>query len=74
MIDSQKIPPEPNLRGHQDQIYQPLTAKDEIRLLALEPGQNNEDITCSLVNASLTWRAQYEALSYTWDVLTLQSP
>lgn len=54
VIGPQKIPPKPNVSGHQDQVYQPLTAKNGIRLLALEPSQNNDEITCGLMNVSLT--------------------
>ena len=63
VIGPQKIPPKPNFSGHQDHIYQCLTTKHEFRRLALEPGKNNDGITCSLMNVSLTWRAQYEVLS-----------
>ena len=67
VIGPKKIKSKLNFQGqHQNQIYQPLTARDETRLLVLEPGQNTDKITCGLMNVSLTWRARYEALSYTW--------
>ena len=66
VIGPKIIKPELNAQGHKNQIYQSLTARDETRLLILEPGQNTDQISCGLLNVSLTWRARYEALSYTW--------
>ena len=66
VIGPRIIGPKPNFRVHQNQIYQPLTASNETRLLLLEPGRNSDEISCGLMNVALTWRARYEALSYTW--------
>ena len=66
LVGPKIIKPKLNFQRHKIQIYQPLTAKDETRLLVLEPGQNTDQISCGLINVSLTWRARYEALSYTW--------
>lgn len=74
LIGPKKIKPGPNYRGHQNQVYQPLTARNETRLLVLEPGQNGDEIICGLMNVSLTWRARYEALSYTWGDPKITKP
>ena len=74
VIGPQTVPPKPTWSGHQDRIYQPLTARNEIRLLVLEPGQNKDEINCLLMNVLLTWRAQYEALSYTWGNPKITKP
>ncbi|KAI1164195.1 heterokaryon incompatibility protein-domain-containing protein [Nemania serpens] len=56
---SEAKPPEPSL-------YQPISKKNEIRLLTLEPGQRDDEIRCTLANVRLSWRTKFEALSYTW--------
>ncbi|KAL2678513.1 hypothetical protein Neosp_009260 [[Neocosmospora] mangrovei] len=47
-------------------LYQPITRDKEIRLLVLELGAPGDELKCHLVNAELSWRTKYEALSYTW--------
>ncbi len=66
IIGPKIIKPKLDFEGQQNQIYQPLTTRDETRLLVLDPGQSTDKISCGLINVSLTWRARYEALSYTW--------
>ncbi|OAG04810.1 HET-domain-containing protein, partial [Paraphaeosphaeria sporulosa] len=46
--------------------YQGLVDEDEIRLLVVEPGNQDEDLRCSLVHARLSDRPDFEAISYTW--------
>ncbi|KAK7188877.1 ankyrin and HET domain-containing protein [Paraphaeosphaeria sporulosa] len=46
--------------------YQGLVDEDEIRLLVVEPGNQDEDLRCSLVHARLSDRPEFEAISYTW--------
>ncbi|KLO81316.1 uncharacterized protein Y057_8160 [Fusarium fujikuroi] len=50
----------------QDKMYQPITGDREIRLLILEPGAREDVLECELVNAELSWRTRFEALSYAW--------
>ncbi|KAH7393867.1 heterokaryon incompatibility protein-domain-containing protein [Phaeosphaeria sp. MPI-PUGE-AT-0046c] len=40
--------------------------QSSIRLLELLPGLNSEDLCCRIAHTSLSHRAGYEALSYTW--------
>ncbi|RKL39845.1 hypothetical protein BFJ72_g6574 [Fusarium proliferatum] len=47
-------------------MYQPITGDREIRLLTLEPGAREDVLECELVNAELSWRTRFEALSYAW--------
>ncbi|KAM6514257.1 hypothetical protein FALCPG4_015412 [Fusarium falciforme] len=47
-------------------IYQPFKGKNEVRLLVLAPGNEDEEVQCRLINVELNWRARYEALSYHW--------
>jgi hypothetical protein len=47
-------------------LYQPITGDKEIRLLVLEPGARGDALECKLVNAELSWRTRFEALSYAW--------
>ncbi|KAF4334845.1 heterokaryon incompatibility 6 OR allele [Fusarium beomiforme] len=47
-------------------LYQPLTGDREIRLLVLEPGARTDPLECHLINAELSWRTRFEALSYAW--------
>ena len=74
VIGPKRIEPKPDFGGHWNHIYQPLTTKNETRLLVLEPGQNSNEIRCGLMNISLTWRARYEALSYTWGDPKITKP
>lgn len=55
-------------------IYQPITREREIRLLVLEPGAPGDELKCHLVNAELSWRTRYEALSYVWGDETVTRP
>ncbi|KAG9497278.1 hypothetical protein J7337_012073 [Fusarium musae] len=43
-----------------------MTGDKEIRLLILEPGAREDPLECELVNAELSWRTRFEALSYAW--------
>lgn len=52
-------------------LHQPITRDKEIRLLVLEPGAPSDELRCHLVNAELSWRTKYEALSYTWGDPTI---
>ncbi|CVK96142.1 uncharacterized protein FPRN_12166 [Fusarium proliferatum] len=47
-------------------MYQPITGDREIRLLILQPGARDDVLECELVNAELSWRTRFEALSYAW--------
>ncbi|KAF5975672.1 heterokaryon incompatibility protein 6, OR allele [Fusarium bulbicola] len=47
-------------------LHQPITGDKEIRLLILEPGAREDALECQLVNAELSWRTRFEALSYAW--------
>ncbi|KAE8447560.1 hypothetical protein EG329_010690 [Mollisiaceae sp. DMI_Dod_QoI] len=49
-------------------------AKDEIRLLELQPGTEDSDIQVKLVHVSLQTEVEYEALSYTWGDPHLVTP
>lgn len=40
--------------------------ENEIRLLVLQPGQDDEDIRCTLINTSLDNLPPFDAISYTW--------
>jgi hypothetical protein len=46
-------------------VHNPLTTS-HIRLLVLQPGQHDSQITCYVHNASLERLPQYEAVSYAW--------
>ena len=46
--------------------YEPLPNERSIRLLRIKPGLFSDQITCSIVTASLDWGTRFEALSYTW--------
>ncbi|KAF5652772.1 heterokaryon incompatibility OR [Fusarium sp. NRRL 25303] len=50
----------------ENEMYQPITGDKEIRLLVLEPGAREDVLECELVNAELSWRTRFEALSYAW--------
>ena len=74
VIGPKKVESKTNFKGHQNQIYQPLTVRNETRLLVLESGQNSDEISCGLLNVLLTWRTRYEALSYTWGDPKITKP
>jgi hypothetical protein len=46
--------------------YTALRSSDSIRLLCIEPGDDSDQIVCSLVAASFDEESGYEALSYVW--------
>ncbi|KAI0914902.1 heterokaryon incompatibility protein-domain-containing protein [Ustulina deusta] len=51
--------------------YRPLCpSSDEIRLLTLDPGLDDDEISCTLNHYNLTNNPKYEALSYTWGDTT----
>ncbi|KAL9562961.1 hypothetical protein ACKAV7_012912 [Fusarium commune] len=56
---------QPNERV-ENKLYQTITGDKEIRLLILEPGTREDALECQLVNAELSWRTRFEALSYAW--------
>jgi Heterokaryon incompatibility protein (HET) len=50
-----------------DQLqYEALSKPQNIRLLHTSPGDDSEEIRCSLVEADWATNPSYEALSYTW--------
>ncbi|KAF8857508.1 hypothetical protein BDZ45DRAFT_744321 [Acephala macrosclerotiorum] len=51
-----------------------LTGDSSIRLVALEPGADDEPVRCSVVYASLDDEPNYEALSYVWGDPTITTP
>ena len=56
-----------NLNIRSEYEYQPLDlSTDNIRLLTLHPGNEDDPICCSLSHVSLRSEVAYEALSYTW--------
>jgi Heterokaryon incompatibility protein (HET) len=47
--------------------YEPLKAERDIRLIVLAPGSDDDDeVSCNLVHASLDRPPDYEAVSYVW--------
>jgi hypothetical protein len=46
--------------------YQPMSEYDDFRLLIIEPGGLNDEISCTLFHAAFQRKLQYRALSYTW--------
>lgn len=54
--------------------YQPLKQKHDIRLLHLEPGQFNDDVTCTLHHVNLADKPVYVALSYVWGDAAVTAP
>ncbi|CZR70285.1 uncharacterized protein PAC_20187 [Phialocephala subalpina] len=46
--------------------YTPLQERDEIRLLSLLPGTEEDPLVCSLTHARRSENPPYEALSYMW--------
>ncbi|KAI8716125.1 HET domain-containing protein [Fusarium sp. LHS14.1] len=63
VVPPKRVKPE---KAATETLYQPITRDKEIRLLVLEPGAPDDELKCHLVNAELSWRTRYEALSYTW--------
>jgi Heterokaryon incompatibility protein (HET) len=55
-------------------IWKPLLAKDELRLLALQPGYGSDLIQCNFSHARLSESPSYEALSYMWGIETNLKP
>ena len=47
--------------------YEPISNTREIRILALNPAETGDVITCVLSRVFLDAEPKYEALSYTWD-------
>ncbi|KAF5252271.1 hypothetical protein FANTH_2827 [Fusarium anthophilum] len=50
----------------ENELYRPIAGDKEIRLLILEPGAREDVLECELINAELSWRTRFEALSYAW--------
>ena len=46
---------------------------EEIRVLSLEPGTDNEPLSCSLHHVKLSQKPAYEALSYMWGDASVQA-
>ncbi|KAI4679975.1 uncharacterized protein J4E88_005865 [Alternaria novae-zelandiae] len=71
-IESPSAPPEtkrPRVceERQYDTIYEPLPAGEFIRVLKLQPGDNNQDIDCSLEIVDIEQsKGSYEAISYVW--------
>ena len=55
-----------SLTGQPPFHYSALQGQNDIRLLALQPGDQQEEIRISIFHASLEQDPVYEALSYTW--------
>jgi hypothetical protein len=53
--------------------YSPLTSAREIRLVILEPGSDDDPISCRLLHAELG-KLEYEALSYEWGDASNEDP
>lgn len=56
--------------------YSPLeSGKRSIRLLTLLPAEHQEaEIRCEIQTAEITWKASFDALSYTWGAPGDNSP
>jgi hypothetical protein len=54
--------------------YSPLVGASDIRLVILEPGRDDDPVSCRLINASLGENPVYEALSYTWGDASISGP
>jgi hypothetical protein len=50
-------------------LYHPLKHADGIRLLVLEPGAEDDALSCSLLPVRLSENPAFEAISYTWCVV-----
>ncbi|KAF2838109.1 hypothetical protein M501DRAFT_1004951 [Patellaria atrata CBS 101060] len=46
--------------------YRPLENPNEIRVLVLEPGREDESVRCYLKHVTLSSKPHYEAISYVW--------
>jgi hypothetical protein len=51
-------------------VYKPLELGTSIRILELQPGEDDDLIDCELSTVDLNRAPQYEALSYTWGKMT----
>ena len=47
--------------------FSPLDRSEEIRLLIIHPGRDDDEILCTLSHRNLKTKPPYHALSYTWD-------
>ncbi|KAK8058990.1 hypothetical protein PG994_009438 [Apiospora phragmitis] len=48
-------------------IYQELDhTRNEIRIIRINPGQRQDDVSCQLETVSLDGKPKYDTLSYTW--------
>ncbi|KAH9203637.1 heterokaryon incompatibility protein-domain-containing protein [Leptodontidium sp. 2 PMI_412] len=54
--------------------YQSLKKVDDIRILVLEAGQEDEPLRCHVKDVSLSSNTPYEALSYVWGDPTVKVP
>lgn len=46
--------------------YQKLKTPTSIRLVALQPGAEDDELRCHLIDADLNTNVIYEAVSYVW--------
>ncbi|KAH9205269.1 heterokaryon incompatibility protein-domain-containing protein [Leptodontidium sp. 2 PMI_412] len=46
--------------------YKRLEGAEDIRILLLDPGRNQDEVTCHLSSTSIRAAPKYEALSYAW--------
>ncbi|KAI1193673.1 heterokaryon incompatibility protein-domain-containing protein [Nemania serpens] len=74
VIGPKRVKPRSETKPAESSLYQPISSKNEIRLLTLEPGQRDDDIQCTLSNVKLSWRTRFEALSYTWGDPKITTP
>lgn len=65
------MPAIPRGTTQQHPMYQALEKPKQFRILVLEPGKDDDKVSCHLVNVVLSWRTRYEALSYTWGDPTI---
>jgi len=54
-------------------FYEPLDPNGGIRLLILEPGQDDSHISCRLISHNINLNPDYKALSYEWGSQSIQS-
>ena len=47
--------------------YSVLNKPDDIRLVLINPGSDDDEISCTLTHHSIKNKPLYQALSYTWD-------
>jgi len=55
-----------SMRDNERLKYMDLQEDDSIRLLALDPGEENDPVSCHLFLTSLAKGLKYEAISYVW--------